>query len=74
MAKFAEHKVGTIGSAEYWLVPHGDNRIHKKFEIRKSKKEVPSSLSGMYITLADGIKAFNSHVAQSILDKKHGKS
>jgi hypothetical protein len=69
-----EYHVGTQGSAEFWLVPYGGNRSHKKFEIRKSKRELPESLQGMFLTVADGEKAYNAYDTEVKLSKKTVKN
>jgi hypothetical protein len=58
--KARETYIGTDSSgAEYWLVPFSEKTVgNRKFEIRKSKKQLPQMLKGMITDAAAGVRLF----------------
>lgn len=46
--------------AEYWLVPYTESKVgNRKFEIRKSNKQVPAMLQGMITDAATAERLFD---------------
>ena len=61
--KARETHIGTDSTgAEYWLVPfpRSQNAANRKFEIRKSKKQVPKELAGMWTDAASATRTFEA--------------
>lgn len=63
--KARETYIGTDSTgAEYWLVPFSEKTVgNRKFEIRKSKKQLPKMLEGMITDAAAGVRLFQQCVA-----------
>ena len=59
--KSHETYIGTDSTgAEFWLVPFTEKTVgNRKFEIRKSKKQVPKMLQGMITDAATAVRLFN---------------
>lgn len=58
--KARETYIGTDSTgAEYWLVPFNEKTVgNRKFEIRKSKKQLPKMLQGMITDAGSGVRLF----------------
>ena len=48
--------------ADYYLVPRSGPGGHREVEIRKSKKQVPAQLAGLWTDAQSALNAFNDYM------------